>query len=132
MTQNTTMTLETARVVMETATRDLLAWMRRTGWHDHDSDLVPADINTGRCVDWAEQVCLAVPGTVMTEWDDPASQLLHTFVYWPRTGKYYDAERPDGTTDVTGLPVFHRFPGTQTGPGYVRNTADILAEYWDG
>lgn len=102
-----------ARVIMEAATRVLIAEVARTGWPQHEGDAVPADINGGRCVEWAELVCARIPGSVMAEWDDPQSGLLHTFVYWK--GRYYDSERLDGATDVTGLPIFHRYPGTRPG-----------------
>jgi hypothetical protein len=112
-----------ARAVMDAATQIVLGRMRGAG---HENP-VPASINSGRCVDWAELVCGIVSGTIMTEWDDPQSGLLHTFVHW--RSKYYDAERPDGAADVTGLPIFSRYPGTRT-TGFVRDTADVLAEYW--
>jgi hypothetical protein len=96
---------------MEEATRIVLGRIARTGWPEHDGEPCAADVNSGRCVEWAELVCAAVPGTQMVEWDDPASQLLHTFVYWQ--DRWYDAERPDGAADVTGLPIFHRYPGTR-------------------
>jgi len=119
-----------ARAVMEGATQIVLSRMRGTGHPDPQPDGIndsPADINSGRCVDWAELVCGVIAGAVMTEWDDPQSGLLHTFVHWQ--GRFYDAERPDGAADVTGLPIFRRYPGTRT-TGFVRDTADILAEYW--
>jgi hypothetical protein len=113
-----------ARAVMAGATQIVLARLRGRGYPDPEV----ADINSGRCVDWAELVCGVVAGMIMTEWDDPQSGLLHTFVHWQ--GRWYDAERLDGTADVTGLPIFSRFPGTRSGPEFVRNTADVLAEYW--
>jgi hypothetical protein len=112
-----------ARDVMEAATQIVLARLRGTG----HANPVQADINNGRCVDWAELVCGVIAGAVMTEWDDPQSGLLHTFVHWQ--GRWYAAERLDGAADVTGLPIFSRFPGTQVS-GFVRDTADIIAEYW--
>ena len=118
-----------ARTVMEQATRVLLGRIHRTGWPEHDGDPDPSDINGGRCVEWAELVCGSMPGAVLTEWDDPQSGLLHTFVYWHT--KYYDAEQPDGAADVTGLPIFGRYPGTRT-TGFVRDTVDVLTEYRDG
>jgi hypothetical protein len=123
-----------ARLVMDGATRIVLGQLRgaRTraaaiGLEDEGAPQL-ADINNGKCVDWAELVCGVIADAVMTEWDDPQSGLLHTFVHWQ--GRFYDAERPDGAADVTGLPIFHRFPGTRSGPEFVRDTADVLAEYW--
>ncbi len=91
--------------VMEQATRTILALVRVTGWPDHEGEPTPADINHGRCVEWAELVCSQVPGAAMAEWDDPPSGLLHTFVVLG--GRYYDADCLDGADDVTSLPIFH-------------------------
>lgn len=93
-----------ARAVMEAATKVLLAWTRGQGWPEFDGQPTPRTLNHGRCVDWAELVCARVPGAVLAEWDDPQSELLHTFVVYG--GRCYDAECLDGAADVTGLPIF--------------------------
>jgi hypothetical protein len=94
------------RAVMEQATAEILARIRRTGWPDHPGEPVPWDINRGRCVEWAELVCDRVPTAVMAEWDD--GDMLHTFVVL--RGRNYDADCIDGAADVTELPCFTRPP----------------------
>jgi hypothetical protein len=87
---------------MARVTLVVLARIDQSGWPEHPGAAQPWDINRGRCVDWAELVCAAVPGAVMEEYDD--GDMLHTFVVLD--GRLYDAECPDGVTDATSLPCF--------------------------
>jgi hypothetical protein len=106
------------QAAMKLATAAVLTEATRTGWPESRPEDPPERvINRGRCVEWAELVCAQAPGTVMAEWDDPQSQLLHTFVYVPATRRYYDAECPGGAADVTGLPMFTWWAAEQVRDG---------------
>lgn len=91
---------------MEDATSTVLAWIRMTGWPEHDGEAQPWHINLGRCADWARLVCARVPEAVMDEWDDRDSEMLHTFVIV--NGRYFDSECLDGVFRVQDLPSFAR------------------------
>lgn len=91
---------------MEDATSIVLTRIWATGWPEHDGEAQPWHINLGWCVDWARLVCARVSEAVMDEWDDPDSEMLHTFVIV--NGRYYDSECLDGALRVQDLPSFAR------------------------
>jgi hypothetical protein len=89
------------RTVMERATTTVLALIRESGWPPHPGGPVPWDINRGRCVDWAQLVYPLIPGTVMAEWDDPRSAILHTFNVLG--GRFYELEDVNSANAVADL-----------------------------
>jgi len=64
----------------------------------------PADVNTGGCYDFADDVHAIMPGaTIRIEHD------IHAFLCYD--GQYYDSETPYGVSRPSELPFFKRMKG---------------------
>lgn len=71
-------------------------WLRNSNYHHEYKD-----INCGDCFAFAEELHQQVGGQVVGIGDG-----VHGWLFW--NGKYYDAEVPDGVTQLENLPFFVR------------------------
>jgi hypothetical protein len=69
--------------------------------------LTPQEINDGYCDIWARLFVDRYGGTHQWSFDFPHDPNGHSWV--KRGNKFYDAEVPTGTTELTNLPFFQRF-----------------------
>ena len=108
--------MKTITEIAGEVTADLLRKMSAGFWYNgrYRHDPLPWDANNGYCEDWAEEVARRYneendldpdhPEAGCAVWHDDEDQPEHCYVVL--SGRFYDAEHPDGVDVPEDLSIF--------------------------